>query len=167
MAESDQLIASQSVDRKVCRSAMSRFATGVAVLTAYHEGQKFGMTVNSLTSVSLDPCQLLVCVNHGSATGAAIKASGIFAVNLLDHDQLDVANSFVGRNATRFETAACSAGPANVPVVDGALATLNCRVSEVLASGDHEIIIGDVFDCSHRDGDPLVFFSGSYGRLEN
>jgi 3-hydroxy-9,10-secoandrosta-1,3,5(10)-triene-9,17-dione monooxygenase reductase component len=145
---------------------MSKFATGVAVLTASHEGQPFGMTINSLTSVSLDPCQILVCINHGSTTGNAIKASGSFAVNLLDRDQRDVANSFVGRNATRFQSIPCATGTNGLPLVEGALATLICRVKDVLVSGDHEVVIGDVLECGQREGEPLVFFGGAYGSFD-
>jgi 3-hydroxy-9,10-secoandrosta-1,3,5(10)-triene-9,17-dione monooxygenase reductase component len=155
-----------SVDRMAFRTAMSRFATGVAVLTASHEGQRFGMTINSLTSVSLDPCQILVCVNHGSATGEAIKASGIFAVSLLEAGQTDVSRSFVGRQATRFETVSATNGLSGAPLIEGALATITCQVNDVVTSGDHEILIGDVIECDHRDGDPLVFFGGKYGCFE-
>ncbi len=156
----------EGVDRMAFRTAMSRFATGVAILTAFHDGQRYGMTINSLTSVSLDPCQILVCVNHGSATGDAIKASGVFAVSLLNAAQGDVSRSFVGRDATRFANVDATQGLGDVPLIDEALAAVTCKVSDVLASGDHEIIIGDVVDCMHRDGDPLVFFAGKYGLIE-
>lgn len=163
MAQAGLSIIPQSADRQSFRAAMSRFATGVAVLTAVHEGQRFGMTVNSLTSVSLEPCQLLVCVSHGSATGRAIKASGVFALSLLERQQMDVARSFVGRDAGRFEAIACATSADGPPLVEGALATLSCRVADVLTSGDHEILIGDVVECWQRPGEPLVFFGGSYG----
>lgn len=166
MADVEMAMRPQVADRHSFRAAMSRFATGVAVLTTCHEGQRFGMTVNSLTSVSLDPCQVLVCVNRGSATGEAIKASGAFALSLLDRLQQDVARSFAGRDASRFESTACSAGLAGLPLVEGALATLSCRVADVVVSGDHEIVIGDVLECSQRNGEPLVFFGGSYGGFE-
>lgn len=145
---------------------MSKFATGVAVLTASHDGQRFGMTINSLTSVSLDPHQILVCINHGSVTGNAIRESGHFAVSLLDRDQLDVARSFVGRNAARFETITCADHAVGLPIIEGALGTLVCRVSDIVTSGDHDVVIGEVIECWQRDGEPLVFFGGSYGRFE-
>ncbi|WP_201835466.1 flavin reductase family protein [Microvirga zambiensis] len=149
------------------RTTMSKFATGVAVLTSLHEGQRFGMTINSLTSVSLDPHQILVCLNQGSATGNAIRSSGRFAVNLLDRDQQDVARSFVGRDAKRFDCTACTTSVAGLPLVEGALAYLVCRVSDILPSGDHDIVIGDVVECWQRDGEPLVFYSGAYGSFES
>jgi 3-hydroxy-9,10-secoandrosta-1,3,5(10)-triene-9,17-dione monooxygenase reductase component len=149
------------------RATMSKFATGVAVLTGFHDGQRFGMTINSLTSVSLDPHQILVCLNQGSATGNAIRSSGRFAVSLLDRDQQDVARSFVGRDAKRFDGIACTTGLAGLPLVEGALAYLVCSVSDVLPSGDHDIVIGDVVECWQRDGEPLVFYSGAYGCFES
>lgn len=167
MADADTGVRPQSADRQSFRSAMARFATGVAVLTASHDGHRFGMTINSLTSVSLDPCQILVCVNRGSATGHAIKASGAFAVSLLSREQQDVARSFVGRDAARFDTTAATTGTAGLPLIDGALATLSCRVADIVTSGDHDIVIGNVFECWQRKGAPLVFFGGGYGGFES
>lgn len=163
MPDGDFAIVPQMVDRQSFRSTMSRFATGVAVLTAFHEGQPFGMTVNSLTSVSLDPCKILVCVKCGSSTGEAIKASGLFAVNLLDRTQRDVAQSFVGPDAARFGSVAFAGAEFGLPLIEGALASISCELAETVRSGDHDILIGNVFDCSQRNGDPLVFFGGSYG----
>lgn len=166
MEQVDIIIEPPRIDKQAFRATMSKFATGVAVLTASSEGQRFGMTINSLTSVSLDPHQLLVCINHGSATGNAIRESGLFAVSLLDREQLDVARSFVGRNAARFEAVACMDHSAGIPIIDGALGHLVCHVRDIVTSGDHDVVIGDVVECRQREGEPLVFFAGAYGRFE-
>ncbi|MDT1064247.1 flavin reductase family protein [Paracoccus sp. CPCC 101403] len=153
----------QVTDPAQFRQTMSCFATGVAILTTAHDGRRFGMTINSLTSVSLDPAQILVCINHGSPTGEAIKNSGNFAVSLLAHDQTAAARSFVGRDAARFNATSCTDDASGVPLVDGALATVICRLGNVVSSGDHEILIGEVTTCLRGDGDPLVFFAGQFG----
>ncbi len=156
-----------TIDAFEFRQTMSSFATGVAVLTTTHEGQRFGMTINSLTSVSLDPPQILVCINRGSATGESIKKSGIFAVSLLANDQTAAAKSFVGRDAARFDAIRCTDDAAcGAPLVDDALAGIACRLANIVESGDHEILIGDVAHCVRGGGDPLVFFGGKYGGFQ-
>jgi len=166
MAQSDLAMQRQTVVPNSLRAAMSRFATGVAVLTASHGGKRFGMTVNSLTSVSLEPPQILVCINRDSSTGAAVQVSRRFAVSLLDRDQRGAAHGFVGPNGRRFDTIPCTPSSSGLPLVRGALASLACDVSEVLSGGDHDIVIGNVVECAYRDGEPLVFFGGAFGGFE-
>ncbi|MEZ2127762.1 MULTISPECIES: flavin reductase family protein [unclassified Sinorhizobium] len=166
MEQVDLVSEARRMDKQAFRTTMGKFATGVAVLTASNGGQRFGMTINSLTSVSLDPHQILVCINHGSSTGNAIKESGAFAVSLLGRNQQDVARSFVGRNAARFDTIACTDHAVGLPIIGGALGSLVCRVSDIVVSGDHDVVIGEVIECWQRDGEPLVFFGGAYGRFE-
>jgi len=155
-----------AVDRSFFRLTMSCFATGVAILTTASEGRRYGMTINSLTSVSLDPAQILVCINHGSPTGNAIKERGLFGVSLLHHGQHVAATSFVGPNAARFDAIDCHDGDLGIPLVHGALASLICRPANILSSGDHEIIIGDVIRAARDDGEPLIFFGGKFGGFQ-
>lgn len=156
-------LADEPVDPRAFRAAMGAFATGVAVVTASDRGAWFGMTVNSLTSVSLDPCLLLVCPRRGSATGDAIKASGLFAVNLLNKSQKALASRFVGQNGDRFSGVGVDIGARGLPVLHDALSHFECVVRDVHAGGDHDIVIGEVVSCLRREGDPLVFFRGAFG----
>jgi len=154
------------VDKMHFRRTMSHFATGVAILTATHDGKRFGMTINSLTSVSLSPAQVLVCINAGSPTGIAIKGSLKFGISLLSESQMLAAKSFVGPTAPRFDAVASTDNEIGVPLIDEALASIICRVENIFISGDHEIAIGEVIHCNHAlDGDPLVFFGGRYGKF--
>jgi 3-hydroxy-9,10-secoandrosta-1,3,5(10)-triene-9,17-dione monooxygenase reductase component len=142
---------------------MGAFATGVAIVTASDNGSWFGMTVNSLTSVSLSPCLLLICPKRGSTTGNAIKSSGMFAVNLLNKSQKELASHFVGHLADRFSGVGVDVSPSGLPLLHDALSHFECAVTDIHAGGDHDIVIGEVVSCSSRDGAPLVFFRGMFG----
>ena len=142
---------------------MGAFATGVAVVTAVRNGEYHGMTMNSLTSVSLDPCMLLVCPRRRSATGEAMAASGEFVVNLLRADQEDLSSRFIGSFEDRFAGVDVEQTQAGTPLLVGALAHIGCRVAETYPAGDHDIVLGEVTFCRDHGGAPLVFFKGQFG----
>lgn len=154
---------SAGVDPSVFRQAMGQFATGVAVVTTKEDGLSFGMTVNSLTSVSLDPCLLLVCPKKGSLTGEAIKRRGMFAVNIMEEGQEELCLRFVGEDAARFEGLDVL-DKRGMPLLPQSLVHLVCSVYSVYPGGDHEIIVGQVLDCQAGNGDPLVFHQGRFCR---
>lgn len=153
-----------AVDPTSFRKVMGRFATGVAVVTTAHDGMPFGMTINSLTSVSLDPCLLLVCPKKGSATGKAIKSSGRFAVNILEESQKDLCLRFVGENAERFGGLQLEEDAWGAPLLPNSLAQISCRLSAVHSGGDHDIILGEVIACDDKAGQPLIFHDGQFCR---
>lgn len=150
-----------AVDPLEYRKIIGGFATGVAVVTTTHQGERFGMTANSLTSVSLEPTLLLVCFVHGSRTGLAVRAAGHFGVNLLDDAQQDLSNRFASSSAT-FDGVDFETGDFEVPFFPGGLGRITCRVHEVVAGGDHDIVIGEVLSAEGGDGDPLLYFRGKY-----
>ncbi|MDJ0387697.1 flavin reductase family protein [Roseomonas sp. E05] len=147
------------------RAAMGAFATGVAVITTEWQGARHGMTVNSLTSVSLEPCLLLVCLRQGSVTGSAIQASGAFAVNLLAADQEALARRFVGALGERFMGLPPSCCENGQPLLPGCVAQLSCRLHATHPGGDHDILVGEVASCTAPEGAPLVFHRGRFGRF--
>lgn len=151
------------VDPVLFRRAMGTFATGVAVVTTTGSGKLFGMTLNSLTSVSLEPCLLLFCSTRGSATGQAVVESGAFVINILGSGQEDMCRRFVGRSAARFEGLDLQYTDTGLPLLPGVLGHLICRVFDVHSGGDHDVIIGRVERCFETPGEPLVFHRGSYG----
>jgi 3-hydroxy-9,10-secoandrosta-1,3,5(10)-triene-9,17-dione monooxygenase reductase component len=153
-------------DPSIFRSAMGVFATGVAVVMANHDERLHGMTVNSLTSVSLDPPLLLVCPRRGSTTGLAMKSSGSFVVNILDVQQRDIATRFVGDFANRFDGLDLGQSPRGFAVLANALAHFDCLVRNVYEGGDHDIIVGEVVSCTQRAGDPLLFYRGRFGAAD-
>lgn len=152
-----------AVDPLVFRRAMGNFATGVAVVTALWNGEYHGMTMNSLTSVSLDPCMLLVCAKRGSATGAAAAGSGEFVVNLLAAEQKELSARFVGAFEDRFSEVDIETTATGTPMLAGALAHIGCEVVDIHPAGDHDIIVGKVAFCRNHEGQPLVFYKGEFG----
>ncbi|MGV6875491.1 flavin reductase family protein [Pseudochelatococcus sp. B33] len=154
------------IDPAEFRMAMGAFATGVAVVTTVDQGIWYGMTMNSLTSVSLVPCLLLICPRRGSATGRAVRASGHFAISLLSNAQKDLASRFVGNAgsmADRFDGLDVEVSHRRLPLLRDALSTFECVVRDIHPGGDHDIVIGEVVSCRRLDGDPLVFFRGNFG----
>ena len=122
------------------RAAMGHFATGVTVVTASGR-DRHGSTVNAITSVSLDPPLLLVCLRSDSHTLAALLESGRFGVNVLHETQQAIARRFARRGAA-WDGVGRHEGPlTGAPLVDGALATFECAVHDVADGGDHQIVI--------------------------
>lgn len=150
------------VDPLEMRQTMGRFATGVAVITTEHDGVPHGMTVNSLTSVSLDPPLLLVCFNHGARSAEAVTAAGRFAVNILSSRQQPIAMRFARRGEDHFAGLGLEYDGHRVPVVPSALAHLDCDVERVVEAGDHTIVFGRVVDVCSREGDALGFHGGRF-----
>lgn len=149
------------------RKAMGNFATGVAIVTAADGSERFGMTVNSLTSVSLDPCLLLICPKKGSATGEAIKRTQRFAVNILAEDQQDLCMRFVGEKAARFEGLSDVHMDDGLPLIGGSIVHLSCRLHGLHPGGDHEIIVGEVLSGWFDEREPLIFHKGAFCRRSN
>lgn len=159
---------SPSPDPRLFRRVMGCFATGVAVVTTSADGEPHGLTVNSLTSVSLDPLILLVCLSTGSRTGAAIRRRGRFAVNLLAGDQEDLSRRFVSRDGPRFPPGSFTTDRWDLPLLAGALAHVVCEVHEIHPVGDHEVLYGRVSACVEgADAAPLVYWRGRYANLRD
>jgi 3-hydroxy-9,10-secoandrosta-1,3,5(10)-triene-9,17-dione monooxygenase reductase component len=148
------------------RAALGRFGTGVAVVTSTHDGEPVGLTCNAFTSVSLDPPLILFCPAKTSATWPRIAAVGAFCVNVLAESQKQVCASFARTGVDKF--AGIDIEPArrvNAPRITGALAHLECEIADVHEAGDHLIVIGRVVALCHKDGSPLMFYGGAYGRF--
>lgn len=151
------------LDSLTMRRTMGLFATGVAVITTEDDGVPHGMTVNSLTSVSLEPPLLLVCFNKGARTANAVVSSGRFAVSVLSARQESIARRFAARGDDHFAGLPLEFGSHRVPVVPGALAHLECGVERQLEAGDHIVVFGKVGRACEREGVPLTFFCGRFG----
>jgi len=145
------------------REALGRYATGVAIVTCGGDGQgPVGVTVNSFTSLSLDPPLVLWCLDNRSDRGQVFLDCETFAINVLARAQqaLSVRFSESGQHdftGIRFESLKTGA-----PVLPGALATFDCDVEARHDAGDHTIVVGRVVDMSSREGEPLIFFRGRY-----
>ncbi|MFF4598561.1 flavin reductase family protein [Amycolatopsis sp. NPDC001319] len=141
---------------------MGRFATGVAVVTTVFDGVPHGMTVNSLTSVSLSPPLVLVCLTTGARTTEAVVSAGRFALNVLSTRQEQLALRFARRGEDHFSGLPVKTGAHAVPVIPDALVHLECSVHRLLTAGDHEVVIGEVLKVCSRDGEPLGFLGGRF-----
>lgn len=155
------------VDPWEFRRVVGRFATGVTVATTVADGVPHGMTVNSLTSVSLDPVLVLICVDRDARFLPPLVQSGQWAVSVLGEDMAALSNSFARRpapEADQFAGVAVRPGPVTgAPVFEGALAVLECRTWATYDGGDHVIVVGEVLSLDATDdGDPLVYYEGGY-----
>jgi flavin reductase (DIM6/NTAB) family NADH-FMN oxidoreductase RutF len=147
------------------RDVIGRFASGVTVITTSDGVNLYGTTANAISSVSADPPMLLACLNENSTTQAAIRSSGRFAVNILSADQAELARGFAGKGPAKFDGVPLVQGADSLPVVDGALAVISCTVADAIRAGTHAIFIANVVDAEARDGEPLTYFRGAFGRL--
>ena len=150
------------------RHAMARYATGVSVVATVHEGVRYGMTVNSLTSVSLDPVLLLFCCERDASLHAPLMASGAWAVSVLSGAQRDVAAWFATRGRPgidQFEGQRAEPGSATgAPILADALAWFECRTWATYDGGDHTIVVGELLDLGCADNAPgLLYFRSAYG----
>jgi flavin reductase (DIM6/NTAB) family NADH-FMN oxidoreductase RutF len=154
------------VDPLEYRKVVGGFATGVTIVTAVHDDEPYGMTANSLTSVSLEPVLLLVCFIRGSRTGIAVKETGWFGVNILEAGQVELSNRFA-RTTSDFDGVDYLEGPHGVPLFKESLGTIVCRVQRVIDGGDHDIVLGEVVDCArgNEGAAPLLYFRGAYREL--
>ena len=153
-------------DRDLFRDVIGRFASGVTVITARHEGADYGITASAVASLTLDPPMLLACVNKRTGTENAISHSGAFAVNILDEDQGEMAMRFARPDTDKFRGAGISYGELGEPLLDGVLAHLECRVAEQVTGGTHSVFLAEVQKADAREGTPLTYFRGKLGRFE-
>ncbi|HLG12493.1 MAG TPA: flavin reductase family protein [Dehalococcoidia bacterium] len=157
-----------SVDAMTYRRVVGNFATGVAVVTSGSGEDVHGVTVNSFTSVSLDPTLLLVCLDRSSRSRAMILETGVFNINVLNNDQERVSRLFASKDRpmTWFEDLRCSYGELGAPLIPECLAYMECQLSETHEAGDHTILIAEVQHAAIADERaPLCFFRGKYAFL--
>ena len=151
------------------KKAMQHWASGVTVVTTHSEKYGIqGMTVSAFSSVSINPPQILVCINESADTGESIQESQCFVVNVLSSTQQDVSNQFAGGSSQeqRFENTPWTAGINGSPMLDNSIMSLECKVIERIHSGTHWIIIGEVQGSVCRSGEPLLYYRGAYQQLK-
>lgn len=144
------------------RMVMGRFATGVTVVTTTHRDTIHGMTANAFLSVSLRPPLVLVSLGRCKMS-ELLPRSGRYGVSVLACDQERFAAHFAGQRVSDQEPSFVWNG--DLPLLDGALAHVGCRVVDVHPAGDHVLWIGEVEHLWHRDGEPLLFYTGRFGTL--
>jgi flavin reductase (DIM6/NTAB) family NADH-FMN oxidoreductase RutF len=147
------------------RHVIGHFATGVTVITSVHGTIDHGATASAVSSVSLDPPSLLVCLNRAAATETAVRESGSFVVNILREDQGELALRFAGRHGDKFAGVGYERSERGNAMLAGALAHLECRVRDAVTGGTHTVFFGEVLRAEAGEGDPLAYFRGRFGRL--
>jgi flavin reductase (DIM6/NTAB) family NADH-FMN oxidoreductase RutF len=159
-----------SLSLDLFRRVMGSFPTGITVITAEREpGQVHGMTANSLTSVSLDPLLILVCVDQRARLLGHLKVQRCFGVNILKHSQQPIAEFFAKPEQDAAEEASLAIRfrwtASGIPLLEDALAHLSCNVVAQYMSGDHTIVVGEVESLELHEGEPLVHHRGHCRRL--
>jgi flavin reductase (DIM6/NTAB) family NADH-FMN oxidoreductase RutF len=151
-------------DGQDLRRLMGRWATGVAVVTSRAESGPRGATTNALTSLSLDPLLILVCLDRRSNTLEAVRSSGRFCVNVLAADQEELARRFATKQSGEEKLAGVPHDAVDgVPVLAGVLAWLICDLEREVDGGDHAILVGRPRETGvDQSAEPLVFYDGRY-----
>ncbi len=146
------------------RDALGRFATGVTVVTCATDRGPLGITANSFASVSLDPPLVLWSPARASRRFGAFEAAERYAIHILGDNQIDLCRRF-SRDGFDFDELDWKSGPNGVPLIGGCLARFDCVRVAAHEGGDHLIVVGRVLEAEHREGAPLLFSSGRYGRF--
>jgi flavin reductase (DIM6/NTAB) family NADH-FMN oxidoreductase RutF len=153
-------------DSLLQRRIMGRFATGVTVITTRDAaGNYAGMTANAVASLSLDPPLVLVAVDRRAQTHLHLTHSRCFAMNVLRADQEHLSRRFAQPGPKDFSDIPVTTAVTGAPVMTEALAWVDCRVTDILAGGDHDIFLGEIHAGDAREGQPLLYYTGKYRRL--
>ena len=167
MSQSKEPVASAGeLDQGVFRNVAGHFASGVTIITTESDGGLFGTTASAVASLSMDPPMMLVCLNRSSSTHDAIRERGRFAVNILALEQRDFATRFATKSADKFRDVPYIRSERGLPLIEGALASIECRVADTAPGGTHTVFIGEVLDAQSRPGEPLAYYRGQFGSLE-
>ncbi|WP_157253506.1 flavin reductase family protein [Nonomuraea typhae] len=157
------------LDSRRFRNVLGRFATGVVAITALdpESGEPCGLAANAFTSVSLEPPLVAFCVAHTSTSWPKVRGAKVVTVNVLAEHQQPVCAQLANRGGDKFADLRWTGSPSGNPVIEGALAWIDCVVEAEHPAGDHMIVVARVTQLdTHAEGGPLVFFRGGYGRFE-
>jgi flavin reductase (DIM6/NTAB) family NADH-FMN oxidoreductase RutF len=147
------------------RRVFGHFATGLAVITSVHRDEPVGMVANSVTSVSLDPPLVLFCPSHASTTWPRIKESGGYVINVLGDGSAGLPQRMTSSDEQHLHGAAHALSSTGRPVLDEAIAWIDCEIEDEHPAGDHVISVGRVVELEERGGRPLLFFRSTYRQL--
>lgn len=155
-----------AVSKDLFRGAMASFASGVTIVTAKGDDSVLrGMTVSAFSSLSLEPPLCLICIDKMASLHDQLREGAYFAVNILGEHQEAVSRQFASRDQDRFRGVLLKVGRTGAPLIDGAVASIECCVVGAYAGGDHTIFVGEVISASMTEGNPLIYFRGRYKNL--
>lgn len=154
------------VSKEEFRSAMGRFVSGVTVVTTLdRDNRPAGLTVSAFSSLSLEPPLILACIEQRASLHDYLSEGTHFAVNILAEDQEQLSRRFSSKDEDRFNGTGYKEGATGSPVLEGALAYIECRVLQTYPGGDHTIVVGEVEAVSVADHRPLAYYRGGYAQL--
>ncbi len=155
-----------TLDAAAFRASLSRFPSGVTVLTTRGaDGLDYGMTATAFSSLSLEPPLVLVCIAHNASMAPALATATHLAVHVLSVEQEALSRRFSNKDADRFGGLSPARGAGGVALLEGALVRLQCRIAERHPGGDHLIVVLEVLEAEVADGEPLVYVRGRYARV--
>jgi flavin reductase (DIM6/NTAB) family NADH-FMN oxidoreductase RutF len=155
----------QLVDREVFRQVIGHFASGVTVITTRYEEVNYGLTASAVSSLSLDPPMVLVCINKRTGTPKVISTAKVFSVNILREDQQAIARQFAIPHPDKFRDIPIVYGELGVPLLSDALATIECRVVSEVTGGTHAVFLAEVQAAHAEEGMPLAYYRGRMGKF--
>ena len=159
--------AAPSFDTAHFRSVLGHFCSGITIVTAVDDGEPVGLTCQSFCSVSLEPPLVAFAPSKSSTSWPRIQRTGVFCVNVLDEDQEEVCRVFATSGADKFRGVGWRPAETGSPILEDALAWVDCRIERQHDAGDHVIVVGRVLElASARSGRPLLFYRAGYGRFE-
>ena len=160
-----------TLDPEQLRHAMRAWTTGVTVVTAAHDGLQYGMTVNSFTSISLEPPLVSLALKKLTHTHGLVEKSGEFAVTILSSNQKGLSEIFAGKHpeiTDRFEGVTTETLAIHAPLITGGIAFFNCRVTNSMTVGENTLFVAEVVAArGEGEGDPLVYHNRLYWKLTN
>jgi flavin reductase ActVB len=157
----------ETLDFAQFRAALSRFASGVTVVTARgYDGSDHGMTVSAFSSLSLEPPLVLVCLDETATLLPHLLAAATFGISILGAAQRELSRRFADQSIDRFDGVSFTRAPSGPALLDGAAAHLECRRTAVHPGGDHVIIVGEVLSARSSAEEPLVYYHRRYRRFE-
>jgi len=155
-----------SIGTEEFRSALGRFASGITVVTTKDaNGRFFGITVSAFCSVSLEPPLILVCIEKTTGSHHALGETRSFVVNILRENQEDLSDRFAAFLPDKFDSVRFRLGIEGLPVLEDALANLECRLVNSYDGGDHSIFVGEVMEATLNDSKPLLHWQANYRKI--
>ena len=152
-------------DSKEQRRIMGRFATGVTICSTKIGDETWGMTANGVTSLSLDPPLVLLAVAKESQSHGKFKDAGCFAMNILSTEQKELSDRFAFTGPKDFSGLDYDTAETGAPIIPGVIGWVDCKLTEILPGGDHDIFLGEIVAGGDQEGEPLLYVNGGYGKL--
>lgn len=155
-------------DGREFRNALGTFPTGVTVITVEDEKNEYGvrgLTANAISSVSLDPPVVLICIDNKSKSLPYIKEKGHYSINFLKQEQIGYSKLFANQQVDEILDITFNKSEEGIPYIENVLTNLNCKVIETVEMGDHTVFFGEVKSLHVNEGEPLLFFKGKYSEL--